>query len=261
MAERAIPGTELWNYCYADHLARYMFAGDYVKGHSVLDVGTGPGYGAWMLLKAGASSVQAIDRDEDALRAANAAYGCPGLTFAVDDAQTLARSLNPVDVICSFENIEHLPRPRDFLASAARTLKPSGVLLCSTPDRSATPPFGNGKPANEFHEMEWYRDEFYDMLTPFFEDVELRVQIRSLQLVCRQDATRALKEHLAYLWASPSVRLARWVGNFRGRGVVWPDIEGLASPSMADYPIVLQDQVALLGTSFCHFAICRNPRK
>ena len=260
MAERAVPGTMLWNYCHADHLARYMFAGEHVKGKVVLDVGTGPGYGAWILLKAGASSVQAIDRDQATLRAAQAAYGCEGLTFTVDDAQTLADTQGPVDVICSFENIEHLPRPQDFLGSAARKLKPSGVLFCSTPDRATTPAFQNGKPANSFHEMEWYRDEFREMLTPFFADVELRVQIRSLQLVCRQQANGALKEHLAYLWATPSVRIARWLGGLLGKPTIWPDIEGLATPSMADYPIVDSDQVPLLGVSFCHFAICRNPR-
>jgi 2-polyprenyl-3-methyl-5-hydroxy-6-metoxy-1,4-benzoquinol methylase len=40
----------------------------------------------------------------------------------------------PIDVVASFEVIEHLFRPRDFIASCARVLAPGGLLVMTCPN-------------------------------------------------------------------------------------------------------------------------------
>ena len=79
----------------------------------------------------------------------------------------------------SFENIEHLQNPMQFLHGASQVLKPDGCLLISTPDRAFSPAFIDGKPSNPYHVMEWYEDEFREMLLNYFEDVSLLSQAES----------------------------------------------------------------------------------
>src|SRR5690242_18745766 len=107
--ERAVPGTVEWAELGAPHLARYLFAVDYARGRRVLDAGTGSGYGAALLKMHGADSVRAIDIDAETIRQAEERFALEGVTFAVDDCETLAQTAGPFDLICNFENIEHLP--------------------------------------------------------------------------------------------------------------------------------------------------------
>src|SRR3989304_4043351 len=138
--ERAVPGSPEWGELAAPHLARYLFAGEYAPGRRVLDAGPGSGYGARMLRTAGASSVVGIDVAPEAVRSAREHFAGDGIEFLVDDCWQPRHVSGPFDLICSFENIEHLDRPEDFLAAAAGLLAPDGVLLVSTPDRAASPP-------------------------------------------------------------------------------------------------------------------------
>lgn len=51
---------------------------------------------------------------------------------ALDDVPWGAGS---VDAVCFFQSLEHLPDPAAALASAARLLRPGGVVVCETWDR------------------------------------------------------------------------------------------------------------------------------
>jgi len=257
--ERLVCGSEAWDYS-ADHLARYLFAAEYAKGKRVLDAGTGPGYGAFILKQNGARHVQAVDCDDETLSAARKTFGCSEIEFLRDDCHELKKVTGPFDLICSFENIEHLKSPMLFLRAAARLLSPGGILLCSTPDRAGTPSFVDGHPANPFHFHEWYRDEFQTMLVQCFGEIEMRAQLRSNALVLRTEAVAALQDHLAYLWGNPVRRGARWLLGIFGCGRSWPSITGLRAPSIGDYPIVDAPIAPLVGKPWCHFAICRRPQ-
>ena len=66
--------------------------------------------------------------------------------------------------------MEHLQSPRLFLESVHRALKPEGVFIISTPNRTLVKP-GSGpmdKPANPFHLREWNMSEFLELLSEFF---------------------------------------------------------------------------------------------
>jgi SAM-dependent methyltransferase len=268
ITERLGPGSPTWQAHSAFHIARYQFSAAHVKGRRVLDAGTGLGYGAVILKAAGAAEVQAIDIDARAIEQARSAYQLDGLEFLVDDCESLAKVRGPFDVICNFENIEHLRSPEAFLAGAARLLADDGVMFCSTPERT-TSDWTNGRPSNPFHTTEWYRHEFRDLLSRFFDDVEIRVQVEGLWALRRREARENLYKHLSYLWESPPVRLGRVVDRLLGRRRPWPSIEGLEAASPSDYPIVPEvianiiggDPTSSAGAGSMTFnvAICRHP--
>ena len=132
-----------------------------------------------------------------------------GIEFICDDCHTLGNVTGPFEVICNFENLEHLERPAEFLKAAAGHLSDDGVFLCSTPDRATKPEHVNGKPTNPYHINEWYRDEFIGLLKPYFGEVELRTQVQTSTSVRRQDGTYALQAHLEYLWSNPLLKATR----------------------------------------------------
>ena len=136
--ERTAPDRPEWDHLHADRLARYYCATRFAEGRYVLDAGTGPGYGAAILKSAGAKRVQAVDIDRGTIDRAREDYPLADLEFIVDDCEQLSKVGHPVDVICSFENIEHLQNPENFLDASTRLLGEGGVLLCSSPDRDWT---------------------------------------------------------------------------------------------------------------------------
>jgi SAM-dependent methyltransferase len=242
---------------FADHVARYAFAAPLAKGRRVLDAGCGLGYGSVILASAGAASVVGIDSDAATVAQAQHDHGRPpALTFTVDDCEELAKAGGPFDLICSFENIEHLPRPERFLAAAAQSLAPDGTLIISTPDRVATPPFVNGKPDNPHHYHEWYADEFATLIGRHFGDCELRAQVRAFALDRRRQAVEALIGHLK---RNPLSRVWGMATYALRRRSYWQPIRDLATPSTTDYPIVDRAVAPFFGAPWCHIATCRAP--
>lgn len=258
-AERAVPGEAEWLEFSAPHLARYLFAADFVRGRRVLDAGTGCGYGARMLREGGADQVVGIDCDKATIGLAQARFGGEQVRFVQDDCQTMRQVSGPFDVICSFENIEHLQRPEQFLATAGARMAPEGVLLVSTPDRASTPPYVHGRPRNPYHTVEWYTDEFAALLQEHFHDVDLRTQVQATAVTGRQEAVAALRQGLT--WCNPLAALLWRKFPFARRSVrPWKKLAWLAAPSVGDYPIVPRALAPLFGRSAFLVAVCRRPR-
>jgi len=119
-----------------EHWHRYAFARRFAVGRSVLDVACGEGYGSALLAEV-AGEVTGIDIAAAAVAHARARYAARGnLRFAVASATALPLADASVDVVASFETLEHLPasdQPR-MLAEIARVLKPGGVLVISAPN-------------------------------------------------------------------------------------------------------------------------------
>jgi SAM-dependent methyltransferase len=258
ITERLGPGSSTWTADSAGHLARYLYAAKLVEGRRVLDAGTGLGYGAAILKEAGARSVQAVDIDAPSIARAREAYRIDGLDYLVDNCESLANVSGPFDVICNFENIEHLRHPERFLAASARLLADDGVLLCSTPEPD---PAADGQPKNPFHVTEWNREGFRALLSGSFADVEIRVQVELLAATLRMEAAQNLNDHLSYLWAMPLARLSRAIAGLIGRRRAWAKVDALGAPAIADYLIAPAHTASIVGKPMCHFAFCRSPRR
>jgi SAM-dependent methyltransferase len=164
--ERIVPG-KVDVFLFREHEARYVFAGRLVKDKRVLDVACGAGIGTHYLLEAGAQSCLGLDIDAAAVDYARAAY--KGCCFTQCDATNLCLPDESVDVVVSFETIEHLGNQLRFLQECNRVLSPGGILICSTPNRKVH----RWANRNRYHFHEFKVDEFEVLLKTVFSDVQL----------------------------------------------------------------------------------------
>jgi len=153
-----------------EHIHRYRFAALLVKGRRVLDIACGEGYGAAALLQAGAASLTAVDVSAEACAHAARRYG---LKTLVGDARQIPLADASVDVVVSFETIEHLPDPGRFLDECRRVLVPGGTLVVSTPNREV---YDKLAPDNPYHVQELDRAEFAALLGARFGPVAMYTQ-------------------------------------------------------------------------------------
>ena len=119
----------------AEHHARYWWAAQAVGGLRVLDAGCGTGSGADVLSRAGAEEVVGVDIAPEAVTAAMERFGSVA-TFRLGDLTALPFDSESFDVAIAFEVLEHIGgRPR-ALEELRRVLRPDGLLLLSTRNRS-----------------------------------------------------------------------------------------------------------------------------
>ena len=170
--ERIVPGkvnADLLN----EHLCRYRFAERLVEEKVVLDIGSGVGYGS-QVLAAKASSVIAVDLSEEAVRYASKEYPGNNIHMVAGDGHDLPLAKDSVDVVVSFELIEHLHRQKDHLLELGRVLRPNGFLIISTPNQVFYTQESNR--VNPFHTHEFDFQEFVSFLKSTFGCVRLYFQ-------------------------------------------------------------------------------------
>ena len=158
------PTSELWG----EHRSRYRFAAQFVAGQRVLDVATGAGFGLRMLRAAGGCPI-GVDYDLATLIGQRTPQPVPGLVHA--DAICLPFARASMDVVVSFETIEHVPDGAALVHEIRRVLKPGGRLVLSTPNRGFGPP--DRHTGNPFHIREFTADELHELLLGSFDDVKL----------------------------------------------------------------------------------------
>ncbi len=151
-----------------EHLHRYLQARDVCRGKDVLDVASGEGYGAALLAQV-AHSVVGVEIDAGVVAHALRAYRRKNLTFMVGDARCIPLDDDSVDVVTSFETIEHFFEHDQFLSEIRRVLRPGGMLVISTPDRDVYSPAGS--PANDYHVHELSEQEFFHALRKQFSHI------------------------------------------------------------------------------------------
>jgi len=175
--ERVIPelvNADLLN----EHLSRYRFAKHFSGGASplasILDAGCGSGYGTAELW--GTGSVTGTDISAEAIAHARRQYSRPGVRFLQAACEALPFPDAAFDLVVAFEVIEHLDRWGELPAEANRVLKPSGVLLVSTPNRDYYAESRGDAGPNPFHRHEFDYDEFRQLLETVFPYVRIWTQ-------------------------------------------------------------------------------------
>lgn len=106
-----------------------------LAGRSALDVGCGAGLLAEPLARLGAK-LTAIDAAPELIAVAREHAAAAGLD--VDYRACAVEDLaGRFDLVTALEVVEHVADPRAFLASLAARLAPGGLLILSTPNRTA----------------------------------------------------------------------------------------------------------------------------
>lgn len=161
--ERYLP--EVHGNIEAEHLHRYLFAMQFTEGKRVLDIASGEGYGA-ALLAVKSSTVVGVDIDAEAVLHANSKYRISNLEFKIGSCASIPLDDQSVDIVVSFETLEHHAEHELMMREIKRVLIPGGVLVISTPDKLEYT--DNTKTQNKYHVKELYRDEFDGLLAGFF---------------------------------------------------------------------------------------------
>jgi SAM-dependent methyltransferase len=194
------PSSPWWG----EHRSRYHFAAQEARGRVVLDCASGTGYGSEIIAAAGAALVVALDPVEVAGTSFEdrAVQGCRA------DGKALPLRDSSIDLIASFETVEHIEKDEVFVAELRRVLKPGGKLVLSTPNALQTRPV-NGRPANPFHVREYTPSELQGLLERYFDAVELLGQQAR-----EAYAINPYWQRREDLLSDPSTRRAFWLWRF-----------------------------------------------
>lgn len=157
--------THIFSENMAEHLHRYAVAKGFTTNKTVLDIACGEGYGS-NLMAQGAAQVYGVDIDKGAVQNAKAKYKQPNLSFLVGSADQIPIPDASVDVVVSFETIEHHDKHDEMLSEIKRVLKADGILIMSSPDKKYyTDETGD---TNSFHVKELYQHEFKALINKYF---------------------------------------------------------------------------------------------
>lgn len=158
------------HHIWYEHWHRYHWASGLSAGKVVADVACGEGYGSDLLAR-NAKRAIGIDADPETIDAAREKYTHPGLTFTRGDARDLPLDTDSVDLLVSFETLEHLAEQEQMLSEISRVVRDDGLAVISTPDRDLYSP--DGVRHNEHHVKELNTAEFRALLARFFPHVRL----------------------------------------------------------------------------------------
>jgi lipopolysaccharide biosynthesis protein/ubiquinone/menaquinone biosynthesis C-methylase UbiE len=157
----------------SEHYHRYLFAIQFCAGKDVLDIASGEGYGSFCLGQA-AKSVIGVDANTAAVDFANRHYMNDRVSFKVGSAQSIPIADTSIDVVVSFETLEHFTEQEEFVGEVRRVLRPGGLLLISSPNRAVYSEEANYH--NAWHLRELDRDQFTSLLTSAFSNVHVFAQ-------------------------------------------------------------------------------------
>ena len=169
--ERLVPDKND-NYGTVEHLHRYALAMELCKNKVVLDIASGDGYGS-NLLASVASKVTGVDISREEVENANKKYKRSNLQYIHGSATEIPLQNGAVDVIVSFETIEHLIEQEQMMKEFKRVLKPEGILIISSPAKEY---YSLKNPDNPYHLKELTTDELMDLVKTYFSHCEFLYQ-------------------------------------------------------------------------------------
>ena len=157
-----------------EHVHRYLLAKELIQpGSVVLDIACGEGYGT-SILSSVASRAIGVDVARDAIFHARKNYTAKDIEFKVGSCASIPLANRSVDCVVSFETIEHHDLHDEMMAEIKRVLKPSGLLIISSPDKYYYSIEPDTK--NEFHVKELFEHQFKDLVSKHFSVVRYRVR-------------------------------------------------------------------------------------
>ena len=189
--ERTLPDVPAENYWFQRHLAVYEWIGARVTGLRVLDMACGEGYGSEVLSRS-ASSVVGVDANPEAYEHARLRYQRQNLRF---DRGMVENYGDPssFDAVVFLQTIEHVEDPAGVLGRFRTLLAPAGVAYVSTPNVLTLAPSGESRSGNPWHIREYRAEEFRELCTSVFADVEVLGLFHARKLAVHQFALEHLR--------------------------------------------------------------------
>jgi 2-polyprenyl-3-methyl-5-hydroxy-6-metoxy-1,4-benzoquinol methylase len=117
-----------------EHVHRYLVAGEYAKDKDVLDIACGEGFGSAILART-ARSVVGVDIAAEAVKHAAIRYRMDNVEFRQGSCSAIPLDSNSIDLVVSFETIEHHDEHLAMMVEIKRVLRPEGILIISSPDK------------------------------------------------------------------------------------------------------------------------------
>lgn len=192
--ERFIPGMQ--GSIRTEHLHRYLMAKDFVKEKTVLDIASGEGYGTAIL---GVSAHQAIgvDISGECITYANETYKNEKVRFLQGDCMAIPLPNTSIDVVVSFETLEHITEQDAMMAEISRVLTKNGLLIISTPEKRIYADIP--KHDNPFHMKELYKAEFIQLIAKYFSNFQIFgqrvIQASLITTINAQSSNKKLKQY------------------------------------------------------------------
>jgi len=141
---------------------RSLVAGRDLK---LLDVGCGDGVALYLLRDIPNLRLFGTDSSEKALRTAKEKV--PDGEFEMSDTSSLPYKDESFDVVISSDVIEHVEDPEKMLTEIKRVAKKEAYIIVGTPIRREK------LPIDPQHEQEFFKEDFSDMMSKFFSNIEL----------------------------------------------------------------------------------------
>ena len=182
--ERTLPDVPEENYWFRRHLAVYEWIAARCGGLDVVDMACGEGYGTDVLARR-AARVTGVDANPEAHAHATAKYTAPGVRFERDLVDHYSE---PCDAVVFLQTIEHVEDPAAVLHHFKAM---ADVVYVSTPNVLTLAPEGAEKSDNPWHLKEYRPEEFAELCSSVFGDVEMLGLFHARKLRAHELALRA----------------------------------------------------------------------
>ena len=159
-------------FLYLMHRKAYETAAELAAGKSLLDWGCNNGYGI-EIMRPYVKYIAGLDVAEHAIISAH--HRLPELKgdIRLYDGHGVPFAPESFDVVTSFQVLEHVADYHSYLSAIAQSLRPAGIAIFTTPNRSIRLEAGM-KPWNPFHVHEFSADELKSKLSGYFSHVKIK---------------------------------------------------------------------------------------
>lgn len=161
---------EYWTY---EHIHRYYIASLYVKEKTVIDIASGEGYGTYLLSKYSKKAI-GFDINKKTVDYANMKYKRDNLSYKIGSITKIPIADKSVDIVVSFETIEHINEHDNALKEIRRILKENGILIMSSPEKINYN--YELKEKNKFHIKELTFNEYKKLISKYFTNYKFQYQ-------------------------------------------------------------------------------------
>lgn len=155
-----------------EHLHRYSIVLSHIKPEmTVLDAACGEGYGTNLIANK-ANKVFGVDISKTAIDHAKDKYKSKNIQFIESSATNIPLDDNLIDLVVSFETLEHMLEQDDLIKEFKRILKPNGIIIISSPDKE----FYKEGSINPYHLKELFFNEFESLVSTYFKNIKFIFQ-------------------------------------------------------------------------------------